>query len=820
MPNPSVLDGTRFHSLPPSARSTSPAVPDPARVRSNPEYSTEASVFRNDRASIGYQIYNEGPHHTQIAASNIKDDILNLAVEASHNRHRQNNPPNSKCMKNTRLDVIKRIASWVDTKPADPPQGKKAVGPLSSAHIYWLYGSAGSGKSAIAQSIAEKYGDRLLGSFFFFRGSRRDRFEAFISALVVQMRHAFPSMPEELELMQSASVKERLRRLVLEPFLEAVSPCSEESGGQPITPTDVPKVPEIWHPYLLVIDGLDECEDKEDVQAFIKCAIKFFDKHPTIPLRFLITSRIERHILPYLEEHQTAIYPDNLDEVSPAKDILLFLDDKFKKAHSHRVIRLHKKPWPTDEQRNCLVERIGGSFILAATVADFILRARNPIKQLELALTMKFGLDELYTEKLQESADVDHFNDIIFTLALLRQPPSLSDLATLLNLETYDIVAALDDLRAIINVPGSDTGLVTFYHTSFRDFLVDPERAKGFCAGLSERIELVIKCLDAIELQNADLNVFWQILSEHWWEVCRRSEGTANSPSSLFGRLLTRLEGTSEWRPIITMLYAVSRCPVETAGSVGLDLTRALSFIYNYENSKGPRLPSRGPTAWALGILIHNHRAVFIGDKLEVMLQRAYLNQPTESLQSAFSGGPGRFLETVVGVRGTAVEEEDTLSQAVYFMVTIIALARARKDVHGELASEKHTSSTAGILSQRRYSMHPICTAMILIWFSLNLSDDYKEKVHRYAKEAVRFLSDKFIVLPVTKRQSDSPDGTTLTLACPTSANDCQECRERRFMGSLLDILKVSLHSPPTLAIEARYSTMSLGLRIHFRPVS
>ncbi|KAF5339201.1 hypothetical protein D9611_011245 [Ephemerocybe angulata] len=751
-----------------------------------------ASVFRNDRASIGYQIYNEGPQYTQIAASNTKDDILNLAVEASHNRHRQNNPPNSKCMKNTRLDVIKRIASWVDTKPADPPQGKKVVGPPSSAHIYWLYGSAGSGKSAIAQSIAEKYGDRLLGSFFFFRGSRRDRFESFISALVVQMRHAFPSMPAELELMQSASVKERLRRLVLEPFLEAISPCPEESTGQSIHPSNAPQLPEIWNPHLLVIDGLDECEDKEDVQAFIKCAIKFFDKHPTIPLRFLITSRIERHILPYLEEHQTAIYPDNLDQASPAKDILLFLDDKFKKARSHRVIRLHKKPWPTDEQRDCLVERIGGSFILAATVADFILRARNPIKQLEVALTMKFGLDELYTEKLQESADVDHFNDIIFTLALLRQPPSLSDLATLLNLETYDIVAALDDLRAIINVPGSDTGLVTFYHTSFRDFLVDPDRAKGFCAGLAERIELVIKCLDAIELRDADLSVFWQILSEHWWEVCRSCEGTNNSTSSLLDRLLERLEGTAEWRPIITMLYAVSRCPVETTESVGLDVTRALTFIYNYENSKGPRLPSRSPTAWALGILIHNQRTVVIGDKLETIVQRAYLNQPTESLQSAFSGGPDRFLETAVDVRGTAVEEEDTLSQAVYFMVTIIALARARKDVHGKLASEKHTPLTAGILSQRRYSMHPICTAILLMWFSLDLSDDYKGQVHRYVKEAVRFLSDKFIDLPVTiEQQSDLPDGTTLTLLCPTSTNDCQECRDRRFMGSLLDILKV-----------------------------
>ncbi|KIK93400.1 hypothetical protein PAXRUDRAFT_59272, partial [Paxillus rubicundulus Ve08.2h10] len=66
--------------------------------------------------------------------------------------------PAPACLPGTRLDLLARLAGWVDHPDVDQ-------------RICWLSGLAGSGKSAVAQTIAEKYAsqNRLAASFFFSR---------------------------------------------------------------------------------------------------------------------------------------------------------------------------------------------------------------------------------------------------------------------------------------------------------------------------------------------------------------------------------------------------------------------------------------------------------------------------------------------------------------------------------------------------------------------------------------------------------------------------------------------------------------------------
>ena len=66
----------------------------------------------------------------------------------------------ARCVPGTRLEVIAQIEKWID-------------GFDKRAAICWLSGPAGYGKSAVAQTIAERYAakGRLLGSFFFLRGA-------------------------------------------------------------------------------------------------------------------------------------------------------------------------------------------------------------------------------------------------------------------------------------------------------------------------------------------------------------------------------------------------------------------------------------------------------------------------------------------------------------------------------------------------------------------------------------------------------------------------------------------------------------------------
>ena|ERR1700733_3138706 len=63
------------------------------------------------------------------------------------------------CLPHTRVDILKQIVEWADG-------GNERC-------IFWLNGTAGTGKSTIARTVARKYHDqgRLEASFFFSRGA-------------------------------------------------------------------------------------------------------------------------------------------------------------------------------------------------------------------------------------------------------------------------------------------------------------------------------------------------------------------------------------------------------------------------------------------------------------------------------------------------------------------------------------------------------------------------------------------------------------------------------------------------------------------------
>jgi DNA replication protein DnaC len=66
-----------------------------------------------------------------------------IAPGASHNSAERFDPP--KCHPKTREAVLKDIMDWI-----------QGLGEVERRHYFmWLYGPAGAGKSAIAQTIAE-----------------------------------------------------------------------------------------------------------------------------------------------------------------------------------------------------------------------------------------------------------------------------------------------------------------------------------------------------------------------------------------------------------------------------------------------------------------------------------------------------------------------------------------------------------------------------------------------------------------------------------------------------------------------------------------
>ena len=166
------------------------------------------------------------------------------------------------------------------------------------AVVCWLNGPAGYGKSALAQTIAECYAaeGRLLGSFFFLRGAGE---RSHISRLIPSLAHQISlTVPDSKPLIESAledepallgstvSLAHRFQKLIIDPIHINTSRVSYSSGD----------VPGFVKKQILVIDAIDECDDKVEMAVFIDVLLSASSGGTHLPFQILLTSRVEEHI--------------------------------------------------------------------------------------------------------------------------------------------------------------------------------------------------------------------------------------------------------------------------------------------------------------------------------------------------------------------------------------------------------------------------------------------------------------------------------------------------------------------------------------------
>ena len=168
----------------------------------------------------------------------------------------------ARCDPGTRLEVITQIKQWLDDSD------KRAA-------VCWLNGPAGYGKSAVAQTIAEHYAamGRLLGSFFFLRGAgERSHISRLIPTLAYQISLSVPAAKPLLErglrhepalLEPSVSLAHQFQKLIIDPT---------QSNTFKIL-SSIEAFSHFVKQRILVIDALDECDDRAEMAAFIDVLI-------------------------------------------------------------------------------------------------------------------------------------------------------------------------------------------------------------------------------------------------------------------------------------------------------------------------------------------------------------------------------------------------------------------------------------------------------------------------------------------------------------------------------------------------------------------
>ena len=387
--------------------------------------------------------------------------------------------------------------------------------------VCWLNGPAGAGKSAIVRSLGEQLEeeDRLAGSFFFFRtDARRNGPKDFVATITYQLCVAFPKMRPYVEqaidkepLIFERSPKKQLRTLILQPAMKAVAheALAEEERK------------------VLLVDGLDECGEKEQQEELVNVLFELAEKFP-LKLTILIASRPERHLRAIFEEEpmQSACSFIALnDDFEPDIDIRKFLVDKF-----NEILRKHPLgaqlrklivKWPTPEAIEILISRASGQFIYASTVIKFVSSFRaNPAQRLEVVLGERDPgslkpfeqLDALYAAILR-SAPADDIAEILDTLALLaiislnwgqilHFPLRPELVETLMGFPSGYIKTLLVDLESVVTLPDDSDSAIQFYHHSFSEYLFDARRALVFSRSSQKVCSRVVTACIQFELHH------------------------------------------------------------------------------------------------------------------------------------------------------------------------------------------------------------------------------------------------------------------------------------------------------------------------------
>ena len=394
------------------------------------------------------------------------------------------------CLKGTRGAVLDEIELWIRD--------------FNKLPVYWLNGLAGTGKSTIAQTIAERaFADGQLGASFFCSRDFEDR---------SNLQFIFPTIAVQLARKYAAF------RSVFVPLVQSDPDIAHESLYNQMERLIVRPLRECAISTVIIIDALDECKDEEPASAILSVLGRFVSDLSKV--KFFLTGRPEPRIrdgfrLPLLVEVTGIFVLHEVKSDQVDSDIRRFFEDSFLELARRRP---ELDNWPSKAQLDFLCERAAGFFVYGVATVKFIdSRNHSPRKRLDLLLQLpkrtyyegrtKFNanttLDSLYTSILQEALSDDLPEDypkvrsVLGTVVLATNPLSPSTIATLLGFDTEDVILLLSSVHSLLILHDDINHPVRPFHKSFPDFITDSTRCTNqrFYISPHQNFELLVSCL-------------------------------------------------------------------------------------------------------------------------------------------------------------------------------------------------------------------------------------------------------------------------------------------------------------------------------------
>ena len=257
---------------------------------------------------------------------------------------------------------------------------------------------------------------------------------------------------------------------------------------------------------VVVIDALDECDDGQAFRMFLDTLLKLA---VNLPIKFLVTSRPE----PTIRDKMLA--PGYSPSVLQLHDIEASIVEADIKKYLKAALG-SMSPLPSPDEVEQLTMRAGKLFIYAATAVRYI-DPDDPrvdsIARLRVVLGREYGspkqyevVDELYTGVLSaafhpklEHWETQAIQRTLWTAICAKEPMTAQTLASLLCLAENIVRTALHPLRSVLHVQ-EGTGLVSAFHASFPDYILDHLRSgKFYCDKAAHSQVLIHGCFDVMK---------------------------------------------------------------------------------------------------------------------------------------------------------------------------------------------------------------------------------------------------------------------------------------------------------------------------------
>ncbi|PCD20318.1 hypothetical protein AU210_016185 [Fusarium oxysporum f. sp. radicis-cucumerinum] len=395
-------------------------------------------------------------------------DTLPVAEGASFDSHAEEHNPT--CLPNTREELLKEIDSWID----DP----------KSKTIFWLNGMAGTGKSTISRTVAQRrYQRGDLGASFFFKRGETDRgsLAKFVTTVARRLAWSTPGVASFIKSAADAdpaiadkAVREQFEKLVRKP--------------------------------------LSKCERDANIKLLLELfsTLRFAG---SVRVRVLITSRPElpvRHAFSSIGDTHQDLILHKIPRPIIEHDMSVFLRHEFaniRNCFNEEAVDELKLPvdWPGEANLEKLTMAAVPLFIFAATLCRFVndscLGSPDELLQSVLHVTgtgQASKLDMTYSPVLtqqvigrsgRERCDiVESFRLIVGTIVTLASPLSMRALALLLDVHVNKVTTRLRVLHSVLEVPESLDSTVRLLHLSFRDYLIDSENKETVEFWVDERL--------------------------------------------------------------------------------------------------------------------------------------------------------------------------------------------------------------------------------------------------------------------------------------------------------------------------------------------